>query len=268
MALKIGDKAPDFEVNDQDGVPVKLSDLQGQKVVLYFYPKDMTPGCTAESCNLRDNYERLQEQGYEVLGISSDDEQSHRKFIEQQNLPFRLLADTDRKVHDAYGTWVEKQMYGRNYMGTARVTFVIDEQGVIEDIIDKVDTENHTRQILKTVTEHASAQSQEVTQNTPIKPVSTPAPAKKAVAKKAAKKTPAKTPVAAKKATPKKIAKKMAKKAAKKVAKKAAPRKAAKKTARKVVKASPKKSVKAVKTVKKSAGKVAKTSKKTKKKSR
>lgn len=268
MALKIGDKAPDFEVNDQDGVPVKLSDLQGQKVVLYFYPKDMTPGCTAESCNLRDNYERLQKQGYEVLGISSDDEQSHRKFIEQQNLPFRLLADTDRKVHDAYGTWVEKQMYGRNYMGTARVTFVIDEQGVLEDIIDKVDTENHTRQILKTVAEDARGEQQEAIQNTPGKRASAPAPVKKAVAKKAATKTPAKAPVAVKKSAPKKVAKKIAKKAAKKVAKKAAPKKAAKKIARKVAKAAPKKSVRAAKAVKKSAKKVTKAPKKTKKKSR
>jgi peroxiredoxin Q/BCP len=258
MALKIGDKAPDFEVNDQDGVPVKLSDLHGQKVVLYFYPKDMTPGCTAESCNLRDNYERLQHQGYEVLGISSDDEQSHRKFIEQQNLPFRLLADTDRKVHDAYGTWVEKQMYGRNYMGTARVTFVIDEQGVIEDVIDKVDTENHTRQILKTATDEATP--------TPTSP--TPTPVKKAVVKKVARKAPAKAPAAAKKIAPKKAAKKVAKKAVTKVAKKAAPKKVAKKIAKKVAKVAPKKTVKAAKAGKKSAKKVAKAPKKTKKKSR
>ena len=259
MALKIGDKAPDFEVNDQDGVPVKLSDLHGQKVVLYFYPKDMTPGCTAESCNLRDNYERLQHQGYEVLGISSDDEQSHRKFIEQQNLPFRLLADTDRKVHDAYGTWVEKQMYGRNYMGTARVTFVIDEQGVIEDVIDKVDTENHTRQILKTAEDGAA---------TTTTPPPTPTPVKKAVVKKVAKKTPAKAPAAAKKVAPKKVAKKVAKKAVKTIAKKVAPKKAAKKIAKKLAKVAPKKSVKAAKAGKKLAKKVAKAPKKTKKKSR
>jgi peroxiredoxin Q/BCP len=265
MALKIGDKAPDFEVNDQDGVPVKLSDLQGQKVVLYFYPKDMTPGCTAESCNLRDNYERLQAQGYEVLGISSDDEQSHRKFIEQQNLPFRLLADTDRKVHDAYGTWVEKQMYGRNYMGTARVTFVIDEQGVIEDIIDKVDTENHTRQILKPASDGQATRPVDAIPSTPAPAV---APVRKAVAKKVARKAPAKAPAAAKKAAPKKVVKKVAKKTATKVSKKVAPKKAAKKIVKKVAKAAPKKSVKAAKAVKKSARKVAKASKKTKKKSR
>ncbi|MCB0495227.1 MAG: thioredoxin-dependent thiol peroxidase [Cyclobacteriaceae bacterium] len=149
MKLKIGDKAPEFEVNDQAGNTVKLSDFKGKKVVLYFYPKDQTPGCTAQACNLRDNYKALQKAGYEVLGISSDTEKSHQKFIEKQSLPFTLLADTDKKVHDLYGTWVEKQMYGRSYMGTARTTFIIDENGVIEDIIEKVKTKEHTSQILK-----------------------------------------------------------------------------------------------------------------------
>jgi peroxiredoxin Q/BCP len=149
MALNIGDKAPDFTVNDQDGNPVKLSSLRGKKVVLYFYPKDMTPGCTAEACNLRDNYRSMLKQGYEVLGVSTDSEKSHQKFIEKEKLPFRLLADTDKAMHQSYGTWIEKSMYGRKYMGTARVTFVIDEKGVIEDIIQKVDTKNHTAQILK-----------------------------------------------------------------------------------------------------------------------
>lgn len=149
MTLRIGDKAPDFTVNDQDGKPVRLSELKGKKVVLYFYPKDMTPGCTVESCNLRDNYKLLMKQGYEVLGISTDSEKSHQKFIAKEKLPFRLLSDTDKKVHDLYGTWVEKSMYGRKYMGTARNTFVIDDKGVIEDIIEKVDTKNHTDQILK-----------------------------------------------------------------------------------------------------------------------
>jgi peroxiredoxin Q/BCP len=149
VKLKAGDKAPDFAVNDQDGNRVKLSSLRGKKVVLYFYPRDMTPGCTAEACNLRDNYKDLLKEGYEVLGVSTDDERSHKKFIEKEKLPFRLLADTDRKIHEAYGTWVEKSMYGRKYMGTARVTFVINEKGVIEDVIEKVDTKNHVEQILK-----------------------------------------------------------------------------------------------------------------------
>lgn len=148
MKLKVGDKAPDFTVNDQDGNPVRLSDLKGKKVVLYFYPKDMTPGCTAEACNLRDNYSTMAKRGYEILGVSTDSEKSHKKFIEKERLPFRLLADTEKTIHDAYGTWVEKSMYGRKYMGTGRVTFVIDEKGRIDDIIDKVDTQNHAGQIL------------------------------------------------------------------------------------------------------------------------
>ncbi len=155
--LKIGNKAPDFKVNDQDGQPVRLSDYRGSKVVLYFYPRDMTPGCTAEACNLRDNYKTLKKKGYEILGISTDGEKSHKKFIEKENLPFRLLADTEKVVHERYGTWVEKSMYGRKYMGTARVTFVIDENGVIEDIIEKVDTRNHTDQILQKKTGAAAA---------------------------------------------------------------------------------------------------------------
>lgn len=146
--LSIGDKAPDFTVNDQDGKPLKLSTLRGKKVVLYFYPKDLTPGCTAEACNLRDHYPRMVKQGYEVLGVSTDSEKLHRKFIEKEKLPFRLLADTAKTIHEAYGTWVEKSMYGRKYMGTARVTFVINEKGIIEDIVEKVDTKNHVDQIL------------------------------------------------------------------------------------------------------------------------
>lgn len=149
MTLKVGDKAPDFTVNDQDGTPVKLSSLRGKKVVLYFYPKDMTPGCTAEACNLRDNYKAMIKKGYEILGVSTDSEKSHKKFIEKEKLPFRLLADTNKVIHDSYGTWIEKSMYGRKYMGTARVTFVIDEKGKIEDIIEKVDTKNHVDQILR-----------------------------------------------------------------------------------------------------------------------
>jgi len=149
MLLHPGHKAPDFSVNDENGNRVKLKDLKGKKVVLYFYPKDMTPGCTAESCNLRDNYKTLLKQGYEVFGVSTDSEESHRKFIAKEKLPFHLLSDTDRKLHEAYGTWVEKSMYGRKYMGTARITFVIDEKGVIEEVIEKVDTKNHASQILK-----------------------------------------------------------------------------------------------------------------------
>lgn len=149
MTLKAGDVAPDFNVNDQDGNTVSLSDYKGKKVVLYFYPKDNTPGCTAESCNLRDNYSALQSAGYEVLGVSTDSEKSHQKFIEKQSLPFTLLADTEKEIHEKYGTWVEKSMYGRTYMGTARKTFLIDENGTIEEIIEKVKTKDHAAQILK-----------------------------------------------------------------------------------------------------------------------
>ena len=149
MSLKAGDKAPDFSVNDQNGKPVKLSDYKGKKVVLYFYPKDNTPGCTAESCNLRDNYSALQKAGYEVLGVSKDNEKSHTKFIDKFQLPFTLLADTELDIHHKYGTWVEKSMYGKKYMGTARTTFLINENGVIEEVIEKVKTKDHTSQILK-----------------------------------------------------------------------------------------------------------------------
>ncbi|MEQ9404419.1 MAG: thioredoxin-dependent thiol peroxidase [Cyclobacteriaceae bacterium] len=149
MSLKPGDAAPNFESKDQDGNVIKLSDYKGKKVVLYFYPKDNTPGCTAESCDLRDNYDRLIKQGYEVLGVSSDDEKSHRKFIDKYELPFSLIADTDKSVHEKYGTWGEKSMYGRKYMGTFRTTFVIDEEGKIEEVIEKVKTKEHTAQILK-----------------------------------------------------------------------------------------------------------------------
>lgn len=148
MALTVGTPAPDFKTTDQDGKEVKLSDFKGKKVVLYFYPKDQTPGCTAEACSLRDNYKALQKAGYEILGISSDDEKSHRKFIEKEKLPFRLLADVDKSVHAKFGTWVEKSMYGRKYMGTARVTYIIDEHGRISEVIEKVDTKNHAAQIL------------------------------------------------------------------------------------------------------------------------
>jgi thioredoxin-dependent peroxiredoxin len=149
MKLKIGDRAPDFEVNNQDGEIVKLSDYKGKKVVLYFYPKDQTPGCIGESCNLRDNYNVLLKEGFIVLGISKDSEKSHLNFIKKQDLPFPLLADTELVVHNLYGTWAEKKMYGRTYMGTLRTTFIIDENGDIADIIEKVKTKDHTAQILK-----------------------------------------------------------------------------------------------------------------------
>ncbi len=148
MALNKGDQAPAFEGIDQDGNPVKLSDFAGKKLVLYFYPKDNTPGCTAQSCNLRDNYQELMEKGYAVVGISTDGTSSHQKFRDKFELPFPLIADTDKSIHEMYGTWGEKNMYGRKYMGTFRYTFVIDEQGKIEDIIKKVKTKDHTAQII------------------------------------------------------------------------------------------------------------------------
>jgi thioredoxin-dependent peroxiredoxin len=185
MRPQVGDKAPEFNVKDQSGNLVKVGDFKGKKVVLYFYPKDMTPGCTAESCNLRDNYKLLQKQGYEVLGVSTDNEKSHQKFIDKEKLPFRLLADPEKKMHDAYGTWVEKSMYGRSYMGTARVTFVINEAGVIEEVIEKVDTKDHTSQILKQETKlktPVSAAPKKTTSKVKAPPV------KKAVVKTVAKK--------------------------------------------------------------------------------
>lgn len=148
MALQVGDSAPVFSAKDQKGKQVKLSDFKGEKVILYFYPKDDTPGCTAQACNLRDNYDTLLSRGYKVLGVSVDDEKSHVKFIKKYNLPFPLLADTDHAIVEAYGVWGEKKMFGKEYMGIIRTTFVIDENGVIEEIIQKVDTENHTDQIL------------------------------------------------------------------------------------------------------------------------
>lgn len=148
MALSVGEKAPNFEGIDQDSNPIKLSDFSGKKLVLYFYPKDNTPGCTTQSCNLRDNYDALLKAGYAVVGISSDSAKKHLSFIAKFDLPFPLIADEDKSIHEQFGTWVEKSMYGRQYMGTARTTFVIDENGVIEEIIAKVKTKEHTAQIL------------------------------------------------------------------------------------------------------------------------
>jgi len=148
MVLTIGDKAPDFEVNNQNSEKTKLSDFKGKKVVLYFYPKDNTPGCTAESCNLRDNYQELKAAGYEILGVSPDSEKSHQNFIKKYELPFTLLVDTEKDILQKYDVWKEKSMYGRKYMGTVRTTFIIDEDGRIERIIEKVNTKDHTNQIL------------------------------------------------------------------------------------------------------------------------
>ncbi len=145
--LKPGDKAPELKGTDQDGKPVSLSDYKGKKLILYFYPKDNTPGCTKEACNLRDNFKPLQKQGFEVLGVSTDGEKSHRKFIDKYDLPFRLLADPDKKVVNDYGVWGLKKFMGREYDGTHRTTFVIDEKGKIEHVIDKVKTKDHAQQI-------------------------------------------------------------------------------------------------------------------------
>ena len=149
ITLKKGDTAPEFSAINQDGKMINLTDYKGKKVVLYFYPKDNTPGCTTQSCNLRDNYALLQKQGYEIFGISQDPEKSHQKFIEKQSLPFDLISDVDHKVHHLYGTWDLKKYMGKEYMGTVRTTFVIDEKGMISDVIEKVKTDDHTAQILK-----------------------------------------------------------------------------------------------------------------------
>ena len=150
MALKAGDKAPEVLGVNQDGKEIRLSDFAGKKLVLYFYPKDNTPGCTAQACSLRDGYDDLRIAGYEVLGVSADNASSHQKFIAKQNLPFQLIADTDTKLAEQFGTWGEKSMYGRKYMGMFRTTFIIDENGIIERVIDpkEVNTKAHADQIL------------------------------------------------------------------------------------------------------------------------
>ena len=151
MQLAIGDKAPAFSGIDQNKKKISLKDLKGKKVILYFYPKDDTPGCTAESCNLRDNWSLLKKKGFEIVGVSADDAKSHKKFADKYDLNFTLIADTVKKVIEAYGVWGEKSMYGKKYMGIIRTTFVINEKGKIEKIFDKVDTKNHSEQILETV---------------------------------------------------------------------------------------------------------------------
>lgn len=147
--LKVGDKMPHFEVVDQDGKVVTSEELLGRKTILYFYPKDNTSGCTAEACSLRDNHEALIAKGYNVIGVSKDSAASHRKFIDKYELPFTLLADTTTQMQQAFGVWAEKSLYGRKYMGTLRQTFIFDEEGILTEIITKVDTKNHAKQILK-----------------------------------------------------------------------------------------------------------------------
>lgn len=149
--LSEGQKAPDFTANDQNGKQVSLSDFHGKEVILYFYPKDDTTGCTAEACSFRDNYQSLLKEGFIVLGVSTDDERSHQKFITKYNLPFSLISDINKEIVQAYGVWVEKNMYGKKYMGVARKTFIIDKNGVIRKIIDKVDTKNSSAQVLESL---------------------------------------------------------------------------------------------------------------------
>jgi len=146
--LQEGDKAPDFTAKDQNGKTVSLTDFLDKTLILYFYPKDDTPGCTAEACDFRDNYQSLLQQGYNVIGISTDDEKSHKKFESKYQLPFPLIADNDKKIVESYGVWVEKNMYGKVSMGTARTTFLIDKNGIIQKIIEKVDTKNASQQVL------------------------------------------------------------------------------------------------------------------------
>ncbi|MBW6497924.1 MAG: thioredoxin-dependent thiol peroxidase [Bacteroidales bacterium] len=146
--LKPGDKAPDFKGKDQNGNPIGLADFKGSKLVLYFYPKDNTPGCTAQACNLRDNYDVLLKQGYKVVGVSADNEKSHVKFIEKFELPFPLIADTEKEILKAFGVWGPKKFMGREFDGIHRTTFIIDEKGVIAEVIEKVDTKNHTAQFI------------------------------------------------------------------------------------------------------------------------
>ena len=146
--LKKGDKAPAINATDQDGNTLSLEALKGRKVVLYFYPKDDTPGCTAEACSLRDNYQQLMNQGYSILGVSPDNQKSHQKFVEKHELPFPLIADTEKTILNAYGVWGPKKFMGREYDGVIRTTFIINEKGIIDEVITKVDTKNHAFQVL------------------------------------------------------------------------------------------------------------------------
>lgn len=148
--MNVGDKAPEILGINEKGEEIRLSNYKGKKLVLYFYPKDSTSGCTAQACNLRDNYDALRQAGYEVVGVSVDSEKSHQKFIEKNSLPFPLIADTDKKLVEQFGVWGEKSMYGRKYMGTFRTTFIINKEGIVERIIGpkEVKTKDHAAQIL------------------------------------------------------------------------------------------------------------------------
>ena len=148
MSLSVGDKVPSFDSTDQNGNSFNLDKFKDQKIVLYFYPRDNTSGCTAQACDLRDNFQEFKNNNYVIVGVSTDSPKSHVKFMEKNNLPFDLIADEDKSVHKLFGTWGEKKMYGKTYMGTARKTFLIDENRVITDIIEKVKTKEHTNQIL------------------------------------------------------------------------------------------------------------------------
>lgn len=147
--LKIGDRMPEFEVMDQNGKKVSSKDLIGKKTIIYFYPKDNTSGCTAEACNLRDNYKALTAKGYNVLGVSKDSVSSHKKFEEKYELPFTLLSDPSTEMLQVFGAWGEKKMYGKTVLGTIRKTFIFDENGILTEVIEKVDTKNHAAQIMK-----------------------------------------------------------------------------------------------------------------------
>ncbi len=148
--LQVGDKVPDRLGENQDGKEIRLSDYENKKIILYFYPKDNTPGCTAEACSFRDDYSRFRKNGYEIIGVSADTAASHQKFIEKQNLPFDLIVDSDKKLSEQFGTWGEKMLYGKKYMGMFRTTFVIDESGIITRRIDakEINTKEHAKQIL------------------------------------------------------------------------------------------------------------------------
>ena len=146
--LAIGDEIPEFQTTDEAGQDYSSKLLRGSPVIIYFYPRDNTPGCTAQACNLKDNFNELSRKGYKIIGVSSDSIKSHKKFEEKYSLPFDLISDEDKAIHKSYGTWIEKSMYGRKYMGTARWTFIINENGIINNIIEKVKTKEHTNQIL------------------------------------------------------------------------------------------------------------------------